>query len=253
MTGTDGRLVPVSDGQAADKVVASAEGGGPKKPLNAAPPTSQGTRAPGGRGSRSIAATARSEEEIVAALMRRQLQAHQAQTIARRATELGITDKVEELVKSKGYRNPEKLREFLDRWKGKLEGKIQELEDALERLSMGHEVALGGGGADVVDYTTREAIQHKRIFGDGGGITEAMSDAAGQLRGEGGELPPHKFKRIIDVRFDPLSKSPMRHADKNTLRKLFPSRKQLEGVDLVRITNNSNRAPFVFEPPFPIH
>ena len=43
---------------------------------------------------------------------------------------------------------------------------MQALEDAVARLQKQHKVALEGGGADVVDYTTKEAIQHKRIFGE---------------------------------------------------------------------------------------
>jgi hypothetical protein len=130
------------------------------------------------------------------------------------------------------------------------EGKVQELEDAISRLQQGHGVALGGGGADVMDYTKREAIQHKRIFGNAS-IKELLAKAAYQLQGDGGEVPPEGFKRIIDIRFDPSSKNPMRDADKNMLRKLFPLREDLDKVDLVKIT--TDRGIFEFTPPFPLH
>lgn len=140
---------------------------------------------------------------------------------------------------------------FLTGWNPKDEGKIQALEDALSRLRRGHQVALEGGGTDVVDYTTREAIQHKRIFGNSGqrDVTDRMTYAAFQLQGKTGEVPPEGFTRVIDIRFDARSASPMRSADKNMLRAAFPRRKALEHVDRIQIT--TDRGTFVFEPPFP--
>src|SRR5204863_436195 len=80
---------------------------------------------------------------------------------------------------------------FLGEWKPDgNEGKVQALEDAVARLQKGHQVALEGGGADVVDYTTREAVQHKRIFRRDRQLKDVLGDAAEQLRGTGGEIPP---------------------------------------------------------------
>jgi hypothetical protein len=119
------------------------------------------------------------------------------------------------------------------------------------RLRKGHQVALEGGGADVVDYTMREAIQHKRIFGEGDGkLGDALSEAASQLRGRRGEMPPPGFTRIADIRFDEKATSPLRNADRNMLRAFF-KREELSGVDRVQIT--TSQGTHVFEPPYPIH
>lgn len=252
-TGTDGRLVPISEEWGETGAVASTGEGGPKKPLTAAPPASQSVRAgSGGRSPWRAAPLSTGEAEVASALMSRGIPELQAQAIARRATELRVLEQIGELARNSRYRNPEGLRDFLDRWNRQNEGKIQALEDAVSRVRKGHEVALEGEGADVVDYTTHEAIQHKRIFGESRDIGERMSDAAAQLRGERGEVPPEGFTKIIDIGFDSHSDSPLRQADRNGLRKAFPSdREEIKGVDRIRITND--RGAFEFEPPFPIH
>src|ERR1043165_2167736 len=179
----------------------------------------------------------------------------QAWTATGLALQHSIAEDVLALVKSPGYRNPEKLLSFLRSWKPELEGKVQALQDTIARLKKGHAVALEGHGADVVDFTTREAIQHKRIFGEGrGALRQDLREAARQLRGEGGELPPKGFTKVIDVRFDPHSKNPLKAGDRNALRTAFPNRPALEGVDRIRITTDKSPSgrPFEFEPPFPL-
>ena len=58
-TGTEGKLVPVGEGQSRPRTVASAGEGGGNKPLRAASPSSSaGTRATGGRGGGTVAAAA---------------------------------------------------------------------------------------------------------------------------------------------------------------------------------------------------
>lgn len=252
-TGTDARLVPVGQQPAGTRVVASAGDGRPKAPLNAAAPSSQPSRAPGeGRAGRPVVPLAAKEAEVAAALVQRGIPAGQAQDAVRDAVAAGVLDKVEVLVKSPGYRNPQQLGTFLRGWNKANEGKIQALEDVVMRLRQGRQVALEGGGADVVDYTKREAIQHKRIFGTSDkGLDEPLQKAARQLRGENGEVPPQGFTRIVDVRFDARSTSPLRSADRNMLRTAFANRIQLVGVDRVQIT--TDRGTYVFEPPFPIH
>jgi len=258
-TGTDGKLVPVGEGQSRPGPVASAGEGGGTKPLRAAPPSSSstGTRTTGGRGSGTVAAPAASaESEIAAALMRRRLSEPQARQAAQFAVQRGVVERVKALVESPGYKNPENLPSFLRKWKLEgNEGKAQALEDAVARLQRGDEVALEGGGADVVDYTTREAIQHKRIFGAERQLKDVLGDAAGQLRGKGGEIPPENFKRVIDVRFDPNSSHPLKGGDRSAVRAAFPDREPLEGVDRILITTDKspNGRPFEFDPPFPLH
>src|SRR6185369_14598879 len=113
-----------------------------------------------------------------------------ARQAAQFAARNGVAEKVEALVNSRGFKNPENLPKFLNDWNAAEEGKVQALEDAVARLQKGHEVALEGGGADVVDYTTKEALQHKRIFGEGRtALRDDLVKAADQLRGAGGEVP----------------------------------------------------------------
>jgi len=162
-----------------------------------------------------------------------------------------VLKRVEVLVRDPRFRNPEELRHFLQGWRPSQEGKVQALEDALARLQKNHHVALENGSADVVDYTTREAIQHKRIFGEGDSIKQGMEEAATQLQGRRGEVPPKGFTRVVDIRFDERSTSPLRAADRNMLRAEFATRDELAGVDRVQIT--TDRGTYVFEPPFPIH
>jgi len=254
-TGTDGKLVAVGEGQARPGSVASAGEGGANTPLRAAPPSSAETRATGGRGGGAVAAAAASaEEDIVAALVRRhRLSEQQARAVADAAAKNGVVEKVQALVKSPGdYKNPEKLSGFLRKWNPTEEGKVQALEDAVARLQKQHKVALEGGGADVVDYTTKEAIQHKRIFGKGeDALRYDLREAAKQLRGAGGEVPPDGFKRVIDVRFDPKSSHPLKGGDRNAVRAVFPDRDELKGVDRVLIT--TDKGTLVFDPPFPLH
>jgi polyhydroxyalkanoate synthesis regulator phasin len=256
-TGTEGKLVPVGDGPSVPRTVASAGEGGGNKPLRAAPPSSSaGTRATGGRGGGAVAAAAASaEEDIVAAMVRRhRLSEQQARAVADAAAKNGVVEKVQALVKSPGdYKNPENLSGFLSEWKasGK-EGKVQALEDAVARLQKQHKVALEGGGADVVDYTAKEAIQHKRIFGEKEGkLGDVLGEAADQLSGSRGEIPPKGFKKVIDVRFDPRSTHPLKGGDRNAVRAAFPDRDRLKGVDRIFIT--TNRGTFQFDPPFPLH
>ena len=156
--------------------------------------------------------------------MRHGLSEQQARAAAELAVQHGVAEKVQALVKSPGYyRNPENLPRFLGEWKPDgNEGKVQALEDAVARLQAKHEVALEGGGADVVDYTTREAIQHKRIFRRDRQLKDVLGDAAKQLRGNSGEIPPENFKKVIDVRFDPQSTHPLKGGDRNALRAAFP-------------------------------
>jgi len=252
-TGTEGKLVPVREGEPR----ASAGQGGGNKPLRANPPSSAGTRATGGRGGGTVAAAAASaESEIVTALMRRGLSEQQARAAAQFAVNDRVVEQVQALVKSPGYKNPDRLPKFLNDWNTTGEGKVQALEDAVARLQEGHEVALEGGGADVVDYTVHETIQHKRIFGKGEDALErTLQGAARQLRGELGEVPPEGYKKVIDVRFDPRSSNPLKGGDRNAVRAAFAKRADLEGVDRVLVTTDKspNGRPFVFEPPFPIH
>jgi len=251
-TGTDGRLVPVGEGQPGP--VASAGEGGGTKPLRGAPPSSAAGQGPtGGRGGGTVAAPAASSElEIAAVLRGKGLSEQQVQAVASNAAKNGLLEKIRALVKGRGYKNPENLSGFLGEWKadGK-EGKVQALEDAIARLQKGHEVALEGRGADVVDYTTKEAIQHKRIYGPDRQLKDVLREAAEQLRGERGEIPPEGFKRAIEVRFDPQSAHPLKGGDRNAVRAVFADRDKLAGVDRILIT--TDQGTFEFSPPFPLH
>ncbi|HYV47872.1 MAG TPA: hypothetical protein VFA20_23595 [Myxococcaceae bacterium] len=120
-TGTDGKLVPVGEGQPRPGPVASAGEGGRTKPLRASPPSSVGARATGGRGGgrgggTEAAAPASAESEITTALMRLRLSEQQARQAAQSAAKNGVVDEVEALVNSPGFKNPENLPKFLNDW-----------------------------------------------------------------------------------------------------------------------------------------
>jgi len=252
-TGTDGKLVPVGEGQSRPGTVANAGEGGGTKPLRAAPPSSAGMQTTGGRGGGTVAAaSASAESEIATELMRKGLSEPQARVAAQLAVRRGVAEKVQALAKSPDYKNPEKLPKFLNDWNPTEEGKVQALEDAVARLQQQHKVALEGGGADVVDYTAKEAIQHKRLFGEGkDALRDVLEEAAEQLRGKRGEIPPEGYKKIIDVRFDPRSNHPLKGGDRNAVRAAFAKRADLKEVDRILIT--TDKGTFEFDPPFPLH
>jgi hypothetical protein len=84
------------------------------------------------------------------------------------------------------------------------------------------------------------------------GVANNINDAAGQLRGEGGETPPPGFKKVVDVRVQ--EPSPLANMErpallnelKNSGLRNFVTQNTLKGVDEVRVTNN--KGTHVFSP-----
>ena len=79
---------------------------------------------------------------------------------------------------------------------------VQTLDDALLRLAQGHDVSIEAE-ADVVDDTTKEAIQHKQVRGSKDQLGANVKGAAKQLTGAGGEMPKPGYARVADVRLTP--------------------------------------------------
>lgn len=127
-----------------------------------------------------------------------------ATTYARAAGDAGIIEKVNELLSHVGkrYRNPEKLGPIVESIRNGAAEHMQALDDALARMSEGHEVSIEAE-ADVVDHTSKEAIQHKQVKSPnaeqvGANIRGATKQLAG--KGDKAEVPPPGYKRIADIR-----------------------------------------------------
>jgi hypothetical protein len=124
-------------------------------------------------------------------------------------------------------------------------GNAQAIRDAAGRVREGHDVGLELG-ADVVDHTTREAVQHKEVTGTSQRALGNNIDSAGEQLAGAHEQPPPGYERVADVRLvEP--KNPLYMADRSTLAGLLKGRKSLSHTDVVRITNG--RGTFTFRGP----
>ncbi len=75
----------------------------------------------------------------------------------------------------------------------------EEWNDVQRRLADNHRVQWGGG-ADVVDHTTKEAIQHKASNAtDANLLKDDLRKANAQFSGIHGERPPEGYKNIINM------------------------------------------------------
>lgn len=168
------------------------------------------------------------------------------------ATQLAIFKEVRTLVNSGKLRHQAGFRKFLrevseEAARGNF-GKVRELRDAATRAAQGHEVQLGkvgDYGADVVDHTSREAIQHKLITTKDQLSTERhIRKAADQLAGLHGEIPPPGYTRIIDVEVT-NPQNPLFDADREVVS--TSTQDALIGksaVDQVHFTNKRERYSF---------
>ena len=252
-TGTEGRLVPLGEGQTAR------EPQRPPSPERAGPQSDSGGTA--GRAAPATVALSERELAVASALVKKGVPAAQAEGTARLASELGVMEDVETLARSPGYRNPRSLRKFLIEFRKGSRGHAQALDDAARRARLGHEVVLDGAGADVVDYSVEikgvrgEAIQHKHVWSSRQDTaTNSLREAARQLRGDLPEKPPPGFTRTIDLRFDASSASPLQSADRAALevwlRELANGvyNQSLRGVERIKIMNS--KGTFIFDAPF---
>src|SRR5262249_38051243 len=132
----------------------------------------------------------------------------QALATEQAARNSGTVEEVQRLVNSRNLRDPNALRRFLDKVQREQrqgqQGALQQLRDAAARAASGSEVYLENMpnpqnpqepyGADVLDATRREAIQHKAVTGNtppqgNDPVYNNMRDAIQQLQGAGGENP----------------------------------------------------------------
>jgi hypothetical protein len=135
---------------------------------------------------------------------------------------------------------------------------------AHERAMRGDRVSIEGrrqspgdaesGQADVIDYSTRQAVQMKTVTSATKlAVIENLQAAIEQLAGETGEHPPQGFQRIADVRIEG-PKNPLRVASRAQI--LDALRGELDGLEhlsppdaspgLIRTTNAI--ATFLFTP-----
>ncbi|NEQ54044.1 MAG: hypothetical protein F6K11_28585, partial [Leptolyngbya sp. SIO3F4] len=126
-----------------------------------------------------------------------------------------------DLVNSGKLSNLRGLRNFLREVAQELSqgqtGKYDQLREVARRASEGHDVSLEGrakmpddpesGQADIVDHTSREAIQMKTVRSGatdlrtaGDALTRNVQSAIDQLGGAGGEIPPSGYRLIAWVR-----------------------------------------------------
>jgi hypothetical protein len=130
-----------------------------------------------------------------------------ATKVARAAGDAGIIEKVNELLGHVGklYRNPQDLAPVIEAIGDGHMQHMQALNDGLARMNRGHEVSIEAE-ADVVDHTTKEAIQHKEIkSSEPNQLGANVQSAANQLAGHTGEIPPPGYERVADVRVKPSS------------------------------------------------
>lgn len=184
---------------------------------------------------------------------------HVAGQALAKARDMGIARQVIELISSQRLENLPGLRNFLEGVarelaRGQL-GKYNQLMEARDRAMRGDRVGVEGrqhlssdaesGKADVIDYTTRQAVQMKTVTSASKlAVLENLQSAIDQLGGETGELPPRGFQRIADVRIEG-ARNPLRVASRAQL--LVELRGALSGLDnlipddaapgIVRITN----------------
>jgi hypothetical protein len=114
-----------------------------------------------------------------------------------------VMEAVEILVNGRGkgqLRNPDALAKLVKTaTDGTQAGSLRELQIAAERVRLGHEVELGGG-ADIVDFTAKEAIQLKNVTSPGKeAVLENLDYAGTQLKGTKGEAVPIDASGKIDL------------------------------------------------------
>lgn len=171
--------------------------------------------------------------------------------VAELAQQVGAADTVRQLVSSGNLQNVDSLRKFLKEISDEIAngqyGKLRQLEEAANRSATGP-VALERslnppGQADVIDIGAREALQLKVVTStDSGKVVSNITEAARQLRGETGEVPPDLFSKVADIRIEspdnPLA-TLGREQLLEQLRDWGLDEDILRGVDELRIVNNT--------------
>lgn len=148
-------------------------------------------------------------------------------------------------------------------------GLFNELLEAADR-SRGGRVAIGQsldprGRADVIDHGRREALQIKTVTGGVERVIDNITDAAEQIRGEGGrrgrggEVPLPGYLRIVKIIIDnpnnpmfPLDRAALRQAliDNGVTREMLTGPDGATGAQQLQVVNgtSSRGAPHTFTP-----
>jgi hypothetical protein len=162
------------------------------------------------------------------------------------ASNSGLLDEL--VVLSAKVKDPKGLYDALCKINAGDAGTKLAFEDAAVRARAGADVDVENGQADVIDHSTREAVQYKRVQGAGaGGFYNNLREAAKQVRGEKGEVPPAGFTKVVDVRIV-NDKHAFWNFTQNQLQEKLDDTPELHGVDIIRITNGEGM--FEFTPPF---
>jgi hypothetical protein len=191
-------------------------------------------------------------------LVSRGMNARNAHEIMELATgQPKVLQALEGLLNGRGnLRNPNELSKLVER-ATREPGILRELELAAARVRQGHDVQLGTVqqpgvgkvGADVVDFTTQEAIHSKNITSPHRNAIEVeLNKSAEQFSGVRGEIVPTKadgqpFRRVTEVIVN-SPQNPLHNKTSNQMAEFlqgeFKNNSTLrENVDAVRITNQS--------------
>jgi hypothetical protein len=186
-----------------------------------------------GEAAESAAELAIHEADLAKALEAAKLaKGNKALQLARWATEAGIVERVQRLLAYAArslYGNLRVLPKLIEIIAKGSRNHIQAMDDALERMGKGHLVDIEAE-ADVVDRTTRQAIQHKKISQgtDPETLKDNLRSALKQLSGKGApeEKPQPGYKRVADLRIT-KPENPQFNADGPALEKYLKERKAL--------------------------
>jgi hypothetical protein len=214
----------------------------PKQPMRM-----QGT---GGRQGATAANVGQLQEKLVA----RGVSAGRAQQMLQLAKgRPEVMEAVEVLINGQGkgnLRNPGELVKLVEKateGEGQI-GLVRELQAAADRVRLGHDVQLGGG-ADIVDFTSKEAIQLKNVTSaNPKQVLDNLDAAGGQLTGDKGEQVPRDisgklFQRTAEIIID-NPKNPLYEKTPNQLlkelQKRFGENEILrKNIDSVRVRSGS--------------
>jgi hypothetical protein len=162
--------------------------------------------------------------------------------------------------------NASGLRAFLEGMQKELKiglnGKRNELAEAANQARGGDRVSVGGrkkvagdpesGQADVVNYSSQDAIQMKTVTAEGENSIPAVVShtrkAVGQLQGKFGEVPPDGFQQIAWTKIE-NPKNALYGADRATLEGHLKGDLGLKPTDadmIIRIENGNPGSPFEF-------
>ncbi|MCX4734347.1 hypothetical protein [Streptomyces sp. NBC_01363] len=93
------------------------------------------------------------------------------------------------------------------------------LQHATDLARFGHKVTWGTSylpagasqaySADILDLTTRQAIQETTVTGSAGKVEDRFKNVVKQLLGETGQVPPPDFVKVAEVNIDPNATTPM--------------------------------------------